>query len=130
MATIKRFEEMEAWQKARRLCKEIYSATNVSPFSKDFELKNQIRASSGSIMDNIAEGFERGGRKEFIQFLGISKGSCGEVKSQLYRAFDNNYIKQEKFNTLFVLADDVSKMIAGLIQYLNGSTIKGQKYKQ
>jgi four helix bundle protein len=86
MATIKKFEDIEAWQKARVLCQEIYRISREGQFAKDFALRNQICASSGSIMDNIAEGFERGGRKEFIQFLGIAKGSSGEVKSQLYRA--------------------------------------------
>src|SRR3990172_5987147 len=98
MATIKRFEYIHSWQKARILSKEIYTITKIGEFSKDYDLKNQIRKASGSIMDNIAEGFERGGKGEFIQFLGIAKGSCGEVRSQLYRALDREYIDKEKFN--------------------------------
>ncbi len=95
MATIKRFEDLEIWQMARQLCKEIFDLTFHEKFMKDFSLKDQIRRSSGSIMDNIAEGFERGGNKEFKQFLSIAKGSSGETKSQLYRAYDRNYFTGE-----------------------------------
>ena len=101
MATIKRFEDIGAWQKARELSKEIYAITKIGEFSKDYELKGQIRKASGSIMDNISEGFERGGKGEFIQFLGIAKGSCGEVRLQLYRALDRKHIDKEKFNELY-----------------------------
>lgn len=86
MATIKSFEEIEAWQTARSLSKEIFGLTNFGSFSKDYGLRDQINRATGSIMDNIAEGFERGGSKEFIQFLAIAKGSAGEVRSQLHRA--------------------------------------------
>ena len=130
MATIKRFEDISAWQKAIELSKEIYAITKIGRFSKDYELKGQILKASGSIMDNIAEGFERGGKGEFIQFLGIAKGSCGEVRSQLYRALDREYIDKEKFNELYNFSDEISKMIKGLITYLNGTTIRGQKYKK
>ena len=92
MATIKSFEEIEAWRKARVLSKEIFELTQKGSFSKDFSLRDQINRSSGSIMDNIAEGFERGGNTEFIQFLSIAKGSAGEVCSQIYRAHDRNHL--------------------------------------
>lgn len=130
MATIKRFEDVDAWQKARKLSQEIYTITKIGEFSKDYELKSQIRKASGSIMDNIAEGFERGGKGEFIQFLGISKGSCGEVRSQLYRALDQEYLDKEKFDKLYCASNEIGKMIKGLITYLNNTSIKGQKYKK
>ncbi len=130
MATIKRFEDLEAWQKARELSNYIYEITNESIFSKDYDLRGQIRRSSGSVMDNIAEGFERGGKGEFIQFLGMAKGSAGEVKSQLYRALDREYITQPTFVHLYSLTDQIGKMIQGLIGYLNNTAIKGSKYKK
>ena len=97
MATFKRFEDIIAWQKARELCKLIKVYTDHAVSSKDFKLLSQINGSAGSAMDNIAEGFERGGNKEFIQFLFISEGPAGEVRSQLYRALDNKYISEKEF---------------------------------
>src|SRR5258707_1713404 len=102
MATITKFEELEIWQMARELANEIFEVfSNSEPFSRDYKLKDQINGSSGSVMDNIAEGFERGGRNEFINFLTYSKGSAGEVKSQLYRAMDRKYITKEQFDHLY-----------------------------
>lgn len=129
MATFKTFEEIEVWQKARVLAKEIYAITNQGSFSKDFSLRDQIRRASVSVISNIAEGFERNGKGEFVQFLSISKGSAGEVKSQLYIALDQNYITKETFNDLYKLADETSRMIGGLMTYLCKSEIKGNKYK-
>lgn len=129
MATIKKFEDIEAWQKARVLCNEIYRISNDTALSKDFRLRDQINAASGSIMDNIAEGFERGGKLEFINFLGIAKGSCAEVRSQLYRLLDRTYITNEKFIELYKLSEEIGSMIGGLINYLNKSEIKGRKFK-
>ncbi len=129
MATFNRFEDILAWQKARILCNLINGYTLKELFSKDFKLVSQIKGSSGSAMDNIAEGFERGGNKEFIQFLFISKGSAGETRSQLYRAIDNDYISEEEFQKAYKLAEEVSKLIAGLINHLKSSDIKGDKYK-
>ena len=129
MAHIDKFEDIIAWQKARELSKMVYNLTQNTTFSKDFSLVDQIKRSSGSAMDNIAEGFERGGNKEFIQFLYISKGSVGEVKSQLYRAFDNEYINKTKFDITYQLANELSKLISGFINYLKSSTIKGDKFK-
>jgi four helix bundle protein len=114
---------------ARELCKEIHKLTLKDSFSKDFKLIGQIKGASGSIMDNIAEGFERDGNKEFSQFLSISKGSCGEVRSQLYRAIDNEYISKEEFETAYEKSLEVSKMLKGFIVYLKESELKGNKYK-
>jgi S23 ribosomal protein. len=129
MATIKRFEDINVWKEARELYKLIFTLTCKEQFSHDFRLVGQIRSSSGSIMDNIAEGFEREGNKEFCQFLYISKGSCGELKSQLYRALDSDYIESSEFDCSFSKADEVSKLLSSFIKYLKTSEIKGQKYK-
>nr|WP_322573192.1 four helix bundle protein [Rhodohalobacter sp.] len=127
---VERFEDLEIWQLSRELCKDVYQITSLEPFSRDFKLIDQIRGSSGSIMDNIAEGFERGGNKEFIQFLSIAKGSCGETRSQLYRAFDCKYITEAKLKSLTNSAISISKKISTLMNYLKKSDIKGPKYKQ
>lgn len=129
MSTFNRFEDILAWQKARELCKILNGFTLKELFAKDFKLVSQIKSSSGFAMDNIAEGFERGGNKEFIQFLFISKGSAGETRSQLYRALDNSYISEEEFQKAYCLAEDVSKLVAGLINHLKSSDIKGDKFK-
>ena len=129
MATINRFEDIEAKQKARFLANEIQTISLTSGLSKDYKLKEQINASSESIMDNIAEGFERGGKLEFINFLSISKGSAGEVKSQLYRMLDREYITREKFDELYSLAHEIGNMLGGWIVYLNKSEFKGTKFK-
>lgn len=129
MAKIEKFEDLKVWQNAITLCKEIYEITRNGELSKDYKLINQIRASSGSIMDNIAEGFERGGKKEFIQFLSIAKGSAGELRSQLYRVSDQGHITNEQFKVLLQKCVEISKMIQGLIDYLKESEIKGIKYK-
>ncbi len=129
MATIKRFEDLECWKIARELNKFIYRITNREPFSKDFSFKNQIREAAGSSMDNIAEGFERDGNREFINFLSYSKGSAGEVRSQLHRAIDQNYISEGEFNEGYDLADRVGKMDKKFMKYLQQSDLKGEKFK-
>ena len=129
MSTFNRFEDILAWQKARELCKILNGFTLKKLFAKDFKLVSQIKSSSGSAIDNIAEGFERGGNKEFIQFLFISKGSAGETRSQLYRALDNANISEEEFQKAYYLAEDTSKLVAGLISHLKESNIKGDKFK-
>ena len=129
MATFNRFEDITGWQKARVLCKIINDYTQKRPFSKDFKLISQIKSSSGSAMDNIAEGFERGENKEFSQFLSISKGSVGETKSQLYRALDNEYISESEFQEAYNLADEVGKLTGALMNHLKSSELKGNKFK-
>ena len=128
MATISRFEDLEIWQLARRQADELFEIYSLGCFLKDFELWNQINASSGSVMDNIAEGFERGGNKEFIHFLLIAKGSNGEARSQLYRMADRHYITTEKFGESILKCETLSKKIAAFIKYLKGSDRKGFRY--
>jgi four helix bundle protein len=129
MTTFKTFEDIEAWQKARNLTREIYVVSNLDSFSKDYGLRDQIRRAGVSIMSNIAEGFERGGTREFVQFLSIAKGSSGEVRNQLYVSVDQGYIDKDTFEQLFKLATETSRMIAGLMNYLCKSKLKGSKYK-
>jgi len=130
MATLQKFEDLKIWQKARALSEVIYPLTFLKPISDDFRFKDQIRGSLGSIMDNIAEGFERGSKLEFINSLTIAKGEAGELKSQLYRGFDNKYFSREQFEEFYKLADEITKMITAFISYLNKSKIKGQKFKE
>jgi len=126
--TINNFEDLEIWKEARELSKLIFALTLKDPFNKDFRFRDQIRAASGSIMDNIAEGFDRDGRKEFIQFLSIAKGSCAETKSQSYRALDFSYISQDDFDILQGKTSQLSKKIRNFMNYLIKSDVKGSKY--
>ena len=126
---IEKFEDLDIWQEARKLSRLIFEITCKEPFCKDFRLRDQIRASSGSVMDNIAEGFERGGNKEFIQFLSFAKGSCGECRSQSCRALDYIYIQEDVFMDLKIRTTQLSMKISKLISYLKGTTMKGSKFK-
>jgi four helix bundle protein len=126
--TIKRFEDIEAWKKARELNRAIYRVTREKAFASDYALRDQIRRASISVMSNIAEGFERDGNAEFRQFLYVAKGSSGEVRSQLYAALDAEYIDQQTFDRLTALALDASRLIAGFIAYLEQSDLKGKKF--
>jgi four helix bundle protein len=128
MATIKRFEDLEIWQESRRLSKEIILLSKTTDLKTDFKLKGQIKSSSGSVMDNIAEGFERNGNGEFKQFLSVAKGSAGESRSQLYRVFDNDYITEEKLNILVADYEKLSIKIHNFITYLNNNDFKGTKF--
>lgn len=128
MATIKRFEDLEIWIEARRLSMEIILISKTTELNKDFKLKDQIKGSSGSVMDNIAEGFERNGNGEFRQFLSIAKGSAGETRSQLYRVFDNEYINEQRLTNLIYEYEKLSIKIHNFITYLNKKNFKGTKY--
>ena len=128
MSSFQRFEDIEAWQKARELTKAIYAMSNDGQFARDFGLRDQIRRASVSIMSNIAEGFGRGGNKEFIQFLSTAKGSASEVQALLHVALDAIHINEEQFNSLYALTPSTGNMIGGLIRYLAKSEIKGIKY--
>ena len=129
MSTINKFEDIISWQHARELNKVIGALIDEERFKKNFRLIGQIEGSAGSIMDNIAEGFERNGNKEFKQFLYIAKGSCGELRSQLYRALDRNYINPNEFDSIFAQSIKISSYIQKLINYLENSELKGSKYK-
>lgn len=120
---------MEIWKDSRNLVNQIYRITNQGTFAKDYGLRDQIRRASVSVMSNIAEGFERGGNRELIQFLAIAKGSCGEVRCQLYVACDQNYIGRKEAEELIDLHRKLSIMIYNFMEYLKRSKFKGQKYK-
>ncbi len=130
MATIHDFTELECWKLSRELSKEIFDLyMNIKPFWQDFALKDQIRRSSGSIMDNISEGFGRGNNKEFINYLGYSNGSCTEVRSQLFRALDSAYISSEQQQNLNAKIRFIEIQISSLLHYLNRTTYRGNRYK-
>ena len=129
MATIKKFEDLEIWQSARKLNADVYPILQILDERRSYKFKDQLDASAGSVMDNIAEGFERDGNREFIQFLAISKGSLGEVRSQLYRAFDRNVIDENKLNELQNNCLELAAKIARFMIYLNKADYKGNKYK-
>ena len=129
MATVRDFEEQGIFQKARELSKKIYPVTNKDGFKSDIRFVQQIRAAAGSIMDNIAEGFERGGNKEFLNFLYIAKGSCGEVRSQLIRANDVGYLSKEEYEELYAESRKLSAAIMNFIKEIKSSEMVGAKYK-
>jgi four helix bundle protein len=128
MAKICRFEDIEAWKKARELTKKIYEITTQGNLARDYTLKDQLRRAAISIMANIAEGFEREGNKEFKQFLAMAKGSVGEVKAQLYVALDASLIDSVSFTSVMALADETARLIAGFLKYLKSSDHKGSKF--
>ena len=129
MATITRFEDLEIWKEARRLAKEVHLIAIHTELRSDLRFKNQIKDSSGSVMDNIAEGFERDGNLEFRQFLSIAKGSARETRSQLYRVFDFEYISEQKFEVLKRDYENLSGKIKNFITYLNKKDFKGNKFQ-
>jgi len=128
MTTIKRFEDLEIWKQARELCKKIRGISMTTSLSKDFSLKDQFLRSSGSVMDNIAEGFERDGKKEFINFLYIAKGSLGETRSQVHRSFDADHLDEKIYKELLADCFNLSGKIAHFVNYLSTTEYKGTKY--
>ena len=128
MAVVERFEELRIWQMARELCQEVYLHTETQPWKTDTRFVQQIRAAAGSVMDNIAEGFERDGNKEFIQFLYVAKGSCGEGRSQIIRASDTNFLNHTDAKRLYNVCLELSSAIAAFIKSLKKSSITGSKY--
>ncbi len=128
MPIIERFEDIEAWKRAREVTKKIYQLSGIGEFSRDFGLRDQIRRSSVSVMSNVAEGFERDGNKEFINFLSIAKGSCGEARSQLYIAMDQGFISAEDFEWTYDHLSQTGRMIGGFMNYLRQSEFKGKKF--
>jgi four helix bundle protein len=129
MATITKFEDLDVWQLARAQADDFSFLLQATPLTKDYELRNQMNASSGSVMDCIAEGFERSGNNEFRNFLVMAKGSNGEYRSQLYRCFDRNYISKEKFDELYGKNITIGNKLMSLITYLYTSNYKGQARK-
>ena len=129
MASIQRFEEIEACQTGRALTRQIYQLTSKGDFSPDFTLKDHIKRACVSITSNIAEGFERGGNREFVQFLATAKGSASEVKSQLHTALAAGRITRKKFDELDQQAHSVVSLLAGFIKYLQPSELRGRKFK-
>ena len=129
MARFEEFEDIEAWKKARELTQAVYTVSSSGDFNRDFGLKDQLRRASVSVLSNIAEGFEREGNKGFVQFLSLAKGSCGEVRAQLYVAFDQAYIRETEFRDLREKAQEISRLIAGLMKYLRTTEMKGSKCK-
>ena len=127
MAVFKTFEEINAWQNARALVKDIYAMTRSGDFSRDYGLKDQIQRAAVSVCSNIAEGFERRGNKEFIQFLWIAKGSAAEICSQLHNARDIGYIEDERFNAIYNSAKQIGGMLFNLITVLSSNDTRAKQ---
>ncbi len=130
MATFRSFVDIDAWQRARELTAKVYTISNSPLFSKDFELKRQIRGACVSIMANIAEGFGRSGSNEFLQFLAVAKGSACEVISHIYVALDQDYVSKQDFEQVRALGEETVNLIGGLMSYLRRSSLKGSKFKR
>lgn len=128
MAKVEKFKELRIWQMARELCKEVYRHTESMPWKSDVRFVQQICAAAGSVMDNIAEGFERDGNKEFVQFLYVAKGSCGEVRSQIIRATDANFLSKDDAKKLYTDCMELNKGISSFIKTLKTSVFTGSKY--
>lgn len=130
MGSIKPFEDLEMWQSARKICQIVFEIRENTNLKSDYRLYDQLNGSSGFVMDNIAEGFERNGNREFIQFLSIAKSSCGETRSQLYRALDRGYINEVDFENYKSKVISLSRQISGFMNYLQKSELKGSKFRK
>jgi four helix bundle protein len=130
MSRAERFEDLEVWQLARNVANEIYDVTSIGKFSHDYVLRDQIRRAVVSIFSNIAEGFERNGNKEFVQFLSIAKASCGEVRAQLIFAKDREYITETQFDSILKNLFSLSNQIAGFLKYLRQCEMRGSKFRK
>ncbi|MGB0428912.1 MAG: four helix bundle protein [Bacteroidia bacterium] len=130
MSTVRSFEDLKVWQKSCQLYKEIFDVTKRPSFNQDFDLRRQLRKSAGSIPDNIAEGYEREGNREYRQFLSISKGSAGELRTQIHRAYLVEFISKAEMTELKARAEEVSRMLKGLMNYISNSEIKGSKFME
>lgn len=129
MATVRRFEDLEMWQLARKIYQKVSAIAERLRKKHEYRFADQIKSAAGSAMDNIAEGFDRNSRLEFLNSLSISKGECGEVKSQLYRCLDDAYIEPQEFERLCTEIDLLVRKISAFIIYLNKTTIRGLKFK-
>jgi four helix bundle protein len=128
MSTVKRFEDLVVWQDARHQCQQVFLLMKKERTKNDFEWRNQISRSSASVMDNIAEGFEKNNNKEFRNYLYIAKGSCGEVRSQLYRALDREYLSETEFLELNAFCQTLSRKLNAFIAHIDNTTMKGSRY--
>ena len=128
MAHYKSYQELEIFNLAREICKEVWELITATSLGSDYKLRDQINGASGSIMDNIAEGFGRGGNREFINFLSYARGSCCETESQLLRALDRNHISPEKYDLLFIKTQNEIDQISKFMNYLKNSDRKGSKF--
>ncbi|MCX6843189.1 MAG: four helix bundle protein [candidate division WOR-3 bacterium] len=129
MGTFRTFEEIEAWQQARTLAKMVYEASGKGAFGRDFALRDQIRRAAVSVMSNIAEGFGRGGAREFVQFLTVARGSASEVSAQFYVALDQGYLAQRDYRRLQEQATRTGSVVSGLVRYLRTAGLRGSKYR-
>jgi four helix bundle protein len=130
MATVFKFEELEVWKISREINQKLAVLIREDRFGRSYRLINQMEGAAGSVMDNVAEGFERGTRAEFKQFLGYAKGSCGELRSQFYRALDYGYLGSEEFKELNAMAVKISSMISAFIKYLQNTELNGHRKKK
>jgi four helix bundle protein len=130
MASFEKFEEIPVWKLARDQAKKVFELCSREPLCKDFTLRRQMNDSSGSVMDNIAEGYERSGNGEFVYFLGVAKGSNGELRSQYYRVLDRKYITREEFITFYTESENIGKQLGGFMDYLQQSPLKGPKFNK